>query len=333
MMTFFAQDDLNRLLAELFPNEKVKISSLDKGLLNQNLVVETKAEKLLLKIYRSEVGKQELQDMHRVMEFVDERGVPVPKLIMNTERSDRQIGLYRYLLGKNPVLYSKSILRIEAMGEMLGQIHKILDDYARIYKPEDVTPMQAEIHKREEKVKKIQVLIEKAKQQELPHIKELIGILEERVSRLESQDWDFASFDQLPHHFVHGDFHTANILFSGNHLAGVLDWEKAGWGGHAFEIMRSIIFNCRRTAKSLNWQNVETYVKAYKQHQSLTSAECELAFPFVFSKMMFGTWTEEEYLKGRTDVWENVLRRHEINAYLFKNQQAFTKRFAELFSK
>lgn len=332
MLTFFNQEDLNGLLSELFPNEQVKVSSLDKGLLNQNLVVETNAKKLLLKIYRSEVGKQELQDMHRVMEFVGERGIPVPKLIVTTEYANRQIGLYSYLPGKNPVLYSTSLPRIEAMGERLGRIHALLSEYAEIYTPKDETPLQATIHAREEKVKKINSLIEKAKQQELPHSKELIAILEERTARLESQTWDFASFDELPHHFVHGDFHTKNILFFGNKLTGVLDWEKIGWGSHAFEIMRSIIFNCRRTAKSLNWQNVETYVKAYKRHQLLTPAECELAFPFVFSKMMFGTWTEEEYLKGRMDVWENVLRRHEINAYLFKNQRTFTKRFSELFS-
>jgi Ser/Thr protein kinase RdoA (MazF antagonist) len=329
MLTFLPRKDLTAVLKRLFPEQRIRVSSMEKGLLNQNHRIQTKTGVFVLKVYRPEVTANELEEMHAVMEFVRAKEIPVATLVDRLEVGTHQVSLYTFLSGSNPSLYSRSLARVAAMGDQLGRIHAALGLYVaeRKLKFPNTDPALPTL---EEKLQKIERLCEQVNCERPPHSKELLAILKRYAERLTSRSWDVHAFDVLPRHLCHGDFHTKNILFTGDTLSGVLDWEKQGWGGHAFEIMRSIIFNCRRTQASLNWRSVQAYVQAYKQHQTLTALECQLAFPFVFQKMMFGTWAEEQYLKGQHELWSNIQRRHDINEYLFQHEQLFSERMAEL---
>lgn len=332
MLEFLEKPKIDRLVKEAFPHTRSSWKLLAKGLLNQNILIRADQREYLLKVYRPEVTAQELNEMHRVLEFVKGEGIPVPELVSYQETDNVRVAVYTFLSGKHPSLYSRSRTRIAAMGDMLGRVHVALERYREKFSmvqsaPDPVMPTA------EEKLKKIAGLCEKAQEAKPPKYKVLLSVLGEAANRLQSRTWGVHAFDKLPHHLCHGDFHTKNILFSGNRLTGVIDWEKFSWGGHAFEVMRSIVYNCRRTSSSLDWTSVKTYVRAYRQHQELTSLECQLAFPFVFQKLMFGTWAEEQYLKGQRELWDNVERRRAINAYLFRNAEHFTERMARLLAQ
>ncbi|MBP9763011.1 phosphotransferase [Patescibacteria group bacterium] len=332
MLTFIESSGIDSLLKTFFPTERLSWKSLDKGLLNQNILVEAQAGRYLLKIYRPEVTSQDLQEIHQVMEFVGARGIPVPKLVNHLETTNGQgVGLYTFLPGKNPSRYSSAVSRVANVGDMLGRIHVSLEEYRETFNKE-LTAQDPALPTKEEKLEKIEKLIDQAKHDQPPQYEELIRLLTEQAKRLASRNWDVQVFDTLPRHLCHGDFHTKNILCKGNKVTGVLDWEKTGWGGHAYEVMRSIVYNCCRAPGNFNWQSIQAYIRAYRQHQTLTPLECELAFPFVFQKLIFGTWMEEQYLKGRPEVWENVIRRCTMNAYLFKHEKRIAERIQSLLS-
>lgn len=329
MLTFLPRKDLTAMLKRVFPEQRIRISPMEKGLLNQNHRIQAKSGTFVLKVYRPEFTAKELEEMHAVMEFVRTKEIPVATLVDHLEVGAHQVGLYTYLSGSNPSLYSRSLSRIAAIGDQLGRIHAALGLYVTERKLKFPTTDPA-LPTLEEKLQKIERLCEQTSRERPPHSKQFLTILKRYTTRLTSRTWDVHAFDALPRHLCHGDFHTKNILFTGAALSGVLDWEKQGWGGHAFELMRSIIVNCRATQASLNWQSVKTYVQSYKQQQALTALECQLAFPFVFQKMMFGTWAEEQYLKGQHELWSNIQRRHDINEYLFRHEQAFSERMGKL---
>jgi Ser/Thr protein kinase RdoA (MazF antagonist) len=333
MLTFIEAPEIQELIKAFFSSKRFSWKSLDQGLLNQNLVVESQAEKYLLKIYRSEITDEELRDMHQVMEFVEKQGIPVPKLLNFQQMiGGQRAGLYTFLPGKNPSRFSSPLPRIVNMGDMLGRVHATLEDYRKQFHRQ-LAMNEPVLPTKEKKLEKIAKLIDKTKQDRPPHEEELVRILTNHIDQISSRDWDMHAFDALPRHLCHGDFHTRNLLCQGSVITGVLDWEKFGWGGHAYEVIRSIVYNCCRTPGSFNWQAVQTYIRAYKQHQTLTPLECQLAFPFVFQKLIFGTWMEEEYLKGRPEVWEKVTRRAAMNAYLFKHEQRIAERIQALLTE
>lgn len=329
MLTFLPDTDIRSIVNIFFPTQSVRISSVAKGLLNQNMLVETESERYILKVYRSELTRDALEEMHRVIGFLKERHFPVPVLIGFHEYHGMQVGLYSYLPGKNPCLYSNPLPRVVAMGEMLGRIHQALAEYASIYNFKNASPepLVKSVQKSLETVKGLQ---ERSMHEQPAHAEQLSLFLKRHTERIEAETWDISVFDLLPHHVCHGDFHTKNMLFQAETITGVLDWEKFGWGCHGLEVVRSLVFNCRRNASSFNWQSVESYVRAYKRHVSLTEEECLYAFPLVYQRMLCGTWAEEQYLKGQTDLWDNIVRRFAFNEYLFTNKRQISRRLQSL---
>ncbi len=332
MLQFLDKPEIDRLVKSAFPTGNTSWKQMEKGLLNQNILVCADQQSYLLKVYRPELTSQDLVEMHRVLEFVKGEGIPVPELISYQETDRVRIAMYTFLPGKHPSMYSRSKTRISVMGDMLGRVHTALERYQEKYSVPQPT-LDPVMPTADKKLKKIEAMCQDIRETKPPKYKALLRVLGETAERLQSRVWDIHAFDHLPRHLCHGDFHTKNILFSGNVLTGVIDWEKFGWGGHAFEIMRSIIYNCRRSASSLDWASVDAYIQAYRRHQHLTPIECELAFPFVFQKLMFGTWAEEQYVKGQHELWDNVERRRAMNAYLFENEQQFSERIANLLSR
>lgn len=52
----------------------------------------------------------------------------------------------------------------------------------------------------------------------------------------------FVGYDALPHLVIHGDFYAGNLLFAGDQLVGVVDYDKARWQPRVVELAEALIY-------------------------------------------------------------------------------------------
>lgn len=328
MHQFLSVEDIHLLLRTWFP-KGYRYIPLEKGLLNQNGIVREGSRTFLLKVYRPDMTQTHLHDVHAVMRVMLQNGVPVTHEEREASVQGAHVVLYAYLPGMNPGLYPRSLGRVHAMGDMLGRIHSILLQHQQQLAVDPLMEWR-NLKSPEDELSALALLMEDVRRKKPAHTDELLSILDEHRSWIESHAWDIARFASLPAQLCHGDYHTKNILFQNATLTGVLDWEKYGWGTQVSEVMRSIVFNCRRSPSALHWSAVKAYVQAYRQHKTFSQEEARLAFPFVFQKMLFGTWAEKQYLAGDARLWSNVIRRQAINRYFVKEERRISARIEDL---
>lgn len=329
MISFLSQDQLEPFLKDSFGTKKYKTEPLRGGLLNQNSLITFDGGKCVLKVYRNEMTETKVKEMHRLMEFVSRRHIPVTTPITTVSLNKYIVALYPFAPGEHPPRFRNSRVRIEAMGEMLGKIHLTLGSYQpktkqpsnkELLKAWDIRPAMEEILQLEENIKKHPISIRK----------EVNKILDTYKKIYNREGWDNKNFLNLPIQLCHGDYHIMNLLMQKQKITAILDWEKAGWDFRSKEIMRSIIFNCRKNSSELNWPSVTVYLKAYRKYISMTDLERQLTFECGLRNIVFGFWAIKQYLAGQKQFRLNIIRRVAMMEGLIKQRKEYAARIAEL---
>jgi homoserine kinase type II len=103
--------------------------------------------------------------------------------------------------------------------------------------------------------------------------------LEPVVSQLAAQASDlatrFARHGPLPQLVIHGDYYAGNLLFDGDCVVGVVDYDKARWQPRVVELAEALIhFASPRPGHLkhlvypgvLNWEPFTRFLQAYARH-------------------------------------------------------------------
>ena len=330
-MNFLPIHRIELFLHESFGFGKMKSEPLRGGLLNQNLLISVSEKKFVLKVYRKEMTEEKVLRMHELMSFVSGQGIPVT-LPIATKRIDGFVtAIYPFSSAEHPPRYKNSHASIRAMGDMLGRIHVVLDQYQTDV-PKSTPKELMKAWEVDSSLKEILSLRENLKDV-LPSMKKEINhVLDVYEKILTKEEWNSHFFSDLPIRYCHGDYHIMNILMHGSTINTVLDWEKAGWDFRSKELMRSVIYNCRKTSGELSWPLVETYLKAYRMHVSVSDLERELVFECGLRKMVFSFWAIKQYIAGHKNFRLNVLRRVAMVQGLTSHRQEYAERIAQLLS-
>ncbi|TAK03313.1 hypothetical protein EPO34_04590 [Patescibacteria group bacterium] len=327
MLAFVPNDHLKEFVQAVFPARRVSMRPLLSGLLNQNLVVRVGSERYVLKAYRPKVSLKAMREMHRMMAHAVGKGIPVPLPVASGEVGGHAVALYPFVEGTHPSRYRNAPL-MRPMGEMLGRIDATLETFKfRMQKPafEDMASWNPESFLSEI------VSMRRSLRSKPKVVRETVArSLDAHENAVAIGGWDKEAFRRLPVRVCHNDYHIMNVLVRGRKVAAVLDWEKAGWGWRGFEVMRSVMFNCRMARGTLDWDRVKTYLGAYRKQAALTDLERELAFECGFRKGLFSLWAEKEYLSGQFQMRDNIERRSRLYPYLAKHRDEFSERVAEL---
>jgi len=75
---------------------------------------------------------------------------------------------------------------------------------------------------------------------------------------------------------VHGDFRKNNLIFSGNKLVGIVDWENVEWAPKTWDFVSDITDGARA---------IRTFVAEYQKHNSLSSDEIRMVLPLKLLKI------------------------------------------------
>lgn len=329
MLSYLTLKELQPFLHRFFGSEKYTIRPIRYGLLNQNLAISSGRKKYVLKAYRPELSESEVDEIHALMKFVSHHEIPATLPLAETKIKGYVTVMYPFVQGEHPARYRNPSARMASMGEMLGLIHSSLDDY----QPSGKKPGHSELIKSwqpKKSLTEIRDLRKLIKDKPVAVRREMSGILDAHEKAISEENWDSEPFLQLPLRYLHGDYHTRNILMKQSKITAVLDWEKANWGFRGQEIMRSIIFNCRRTSSELSWSAIEIYLKGYRKHASLNQLERELAFEAGSRNVVFGFWAMKQYLDGRKELRSNVLRRVVMMKDLVKHRKEYAERISDL---
>lgn len=324
-MQFVATKDIRPLLRETI-GAGFTMEPLDGGLLNQNVLVETnEGAKFVFKAYRLVMTSPKMLDeMHRMMAHAARRGISVPLPIATYEIGEHVAALYPFIEGSHPPRYGGDVRRAEAMGETLGRVDKALDSFRPIApKP---SSLELATWDAEKFVGEIAAL--RGKSRLVRDDVEATLAMHEAI--LAKGDWDKRPFARLPVRVCHNDYHTQNVLMKPDGSISVLDWEKAGWNWRGFEVARSVMFVCRRSSGTYCWNNVRAYLDGYNKHATLSDLERETAFLCGFNKAFFSLWAAKEYVSGRPEMRDHLLRRAQLVPYLFRNRVEFADRMEKL---
>lgn len=82
----------------------------------------------------------------------------------------------------------------------------------------------------------------------------------------------------LPQGCLHGDFKPENLLFSGEELTGIVDFDNSYIEALAFEVGYALAWFCR-TDKKFNLKRAKLFLENYQNVRPLTQAEKESLYP------------------------------------------------------
>ncbi len=89
------------------------------------------------------------------------------------------------------------------------------------------------------------------------------------IAYLKGNGW---SSNKFPKGFIHGDLHTENLIFQGNDVMAVLDFEDAHIGSFIYDIGLSIIDTCF-TGKGISEKRINKFVSGYELIRKLSALE------------------------------------------------------------
>lgn len=329
MISFIEESKLDSFVCTFARQKTWKLQPLKGGLLNQNYILAIGTKNYVLKVYRPEMTESKVKEMFSVMKFAADHSLPVVCSLDETIIDGHTVAIYPFVEGVHPSRYRNTHARIRSMGAMLGKIHTTLDSY----KPITPAPTWDKISKFLEPNRSIEQIGDLRGQLSghLPAVKrELTAVLDTYENVIDSQTWDIGAFAKLPIRFIHGDYHMQNVLMKGNMIVTILDWEKSEWHFRDFEIMRSIIHNCHKTAGELDWSLIEEYLQGYRQYATVSRAEAELAFECGYRPIVFSFWTIKQYLAGHNNFRQSIIRRKKILQLLTKHRVEYAERIKDL---
>ncbi|CAA9217086.1 MAG: hypothetical protein AVDCRST_MAG50-295 [uncultured Acidimicrobiales bacterium] len=71
---------------------------------------------------------------------------------------------------------------------------------------------------------------------------------------------------------IHGDYHDANVLFRGDAISGIIDWDKAGVGSPGGEVIRAI-----HLSFGLEAHVSRAFLDGYRRHRTMTTEDLDAA--------------------------------------------------------
>lgn len=276
-------DLITRVLSRWRAGAPLHARTLTSGLMNLNWRVETDLGTYALKRV-ADVDRRTLRAQHRVVAALAETGIPVPVPLRTRRGStyevvdgDRYV-LHPWVGGRHRGGLDLGHGECVALGRTLAELHVTL---ARL-----MPPVQQSCYvptpRAEDSLITIERLLEVARTR--PGRDSFDDLVERRLlergvllSRLSGHRPPDA--DALDTGYVHGDFHSLNLLFGdAGELTAILDWDRLGIGAYAGEVVRSgVLLFALRDGHGLDLDRVAAFVTGYRSTGGLDARQLRSA--------------------------------------------------------
>jgi homoserine kinase type II len=206
-------------------------SGIPEGSVNSNYLIETTKGKFLLRVDEVK-SESEVRREIDLLAFLRKHGFPCPHPMQDRmgryyrEYETKCVSLYKYSEGRVPVAIRLKPSQLETIGRTLGELHVIGKGYKKgidnRFSFERIADLYLTVRNR------------------LPnYFRKITRTLEDEIEYLTRY-----LEGKLPKGIIHGDLFPDNLLFRGEKLTAVLDFEAACRGKFIFDIATAVNALC-----------------------------------------------------------------------------------------
>jgi len=250
------------------------------GYVSDHWWVETTAGQYFLKRRHASRGKpREVEAQHALMQFLRVAGFPTPAVALTrhattfVEHQNQIYELHHYIAGDlcdvaRPTHWAVAVSTLASYHHLVGGFdHPLLHWPRERYGPTTLAEIIERI------LQAWQTQVQKELQVWIARLREHASDLADRLSE----------FRQLPQLVIHGDYYAGNLIFQGDRLVSVVDFDLAHWCFRATELAEALIyFATERPARLkhivysgvLDLEAVERFLRTYSR--ALRPSELEI---------------------------------------------------------
>lgn len=304
---------LARVLSHYDLGQPETVQPVKGGLVDDNWVIGTGCGRYFLKRHhpvRSDPDR--LRAQHALVRRLRAAGFPAPNIQLAHSGESllildgRAYELQDYIDGDayDPGRPS----HLEAAGATLARYHMLLEGFAppALCSREPLyTPVQLHLY--------LACLCESWRVVQDPDLALIARQLWLKADRLAAR---FAGYEGLPYRVIHGDYWAGNLLFEGDRVIGVLDYDKTSWQPRLAELAEGLVYFASARPGHfrhlvypgfLRWEPFGRFLRAYATAGDLSEAEilalpdtlCLLWFSVSIKRLWQGLRTR--YSPGRED--------------------------------
>jgi homoserine kinase type II len=272
-------DNIRHALAHYVLEQLQAARRTERGFVNQTWQIDTTRGRYFVKCYHPDLCRAErIQTQHKLIAHLRRAGFPAPALIP-TRDGDTLLSLgtelyevQEYVAGTtcepNQPEHQREAARVLALyhtctadfpAGALGQMG-VLYDPTCLYKA--LNGLETAWHLTDD-----------------PFLSTLANELRKHADDLSAH---FATHTSLPHLITHGDYYADNLIFRGNRITGVVDYDKARWQPRVVELAEALIYFASPRPGTLHhlvypgplqWEPFERFLGTYIQDRALEESE------------------------------------------------------------
>lgn len=260
-----------------------------------NYLIETAKGKFIVRIdeVKSEIEvKRELD----LLIFLRKHGLPCFMPLADRrgrhcrDYAGKQLSVYKFIDGHHVVVDDLTLAQLENVGRILADLHLIGKAYKK----------GAENRFAFDRVSEIYAGV----RGRLPvYLRRIVRTLDEEVDYLRNY-----LENKLPKGLIHGDLFSENLLFRGEKVAAVLNFEAAGRGKFIFDLATAVNALCFENGR-YSLKRFEALVGGYEALRTLSLAEWD-AFPneLRFSALRFTVTRLRDFFLNPVDERQRINR-------------------------
>ena len=232
--------ELEQVLA-IYGLGKVRaLCHVEGGVVDENWVVETDGGRYFLKRRhpRRHQSEQLIHAQHALMVWLRQRGFPAPRIVPTTEgrsylRLAGQVYEVEHYIDGVPYKHDRPE-HLDEAARMMGRYHQCVEGYApEAFRARDVLYDAAVAGEALDRLCRAWLVDQDAA---------LTRVASRLKALVEDLALRFSGHGPLPHRVIHGDYHGGNLLYRGDQIVGVVDYDKANWQPRVAEVAETLIY-------------------------------------------------------------------------------------------
>ena len=234
------------------------------GSVNTNYLLDTPRGKHLLRVDEVK-GELDVKRELELLLFLRKHSFPCPQPLVDRknhffrETGGKCLSVYRYVDGHIVRPERLTLAQIESSGHVLADLHSIGKNYKKCidnrFSYERVADLYGEVRGR------------------LPtYFRRIVRTLDDEIDYLQHY-----LENKLPKGIIHGDLFNDNLVFKGDKVVAVLDFEAASRGKFVFDLATAVNALCF-DENGYNLKRFEALIAGYESLRALSLAEWD-AFP------------------------------------------------------
>jgi homoserine kinase type II len=261
MATFrtLGADDVREILTAFAAADLRAHHPIAVGTVNTNVRVETAAGTRFLRVNEGK-SRADVEREAAIVAHVAARGVPTPAPLRTPTGEpfvvwrDHFVSLFPWVPGRTLTRAEVTPAHAAAVGTALAALHRagadVADHRPGRYEPDEIAARLA----------RVTALAR-------PELAPALEILGPELARLETE-----RAAELPLGIIHGDLFIDNVMFEGDRLAALIDFEQASWGRLAYDLaVTTLAFGFGRD--DFRPEIVRALIDAYVAARPATPAE------------------------------------------------------------